>query len=131
MPVNISELLELLRGYQGTQALTFAEYQRRAVKTAIYPGQGSIVGLMYCGLGLGESGEVQGKIKKIWRDDEGEIKDHHRMAIAKEIGDVLWYCANTAHELDICLGQNVAETNLVKLEGRKKRGTLTGSGDDR
>ncbi len=52
---------------------TFDEYQERALKTAIYPGTGSMMGLAYCGLGLGETGEVQGKIKKIMRDNAGNI----------------------------------------------------------
>jgi hypothetical protein len=44
---------------------TFTEYQYRTAETAIYPGAGdptSVIGLAYVGLGLGEAGELQGKI---------------------------------------------------------------------
>lgn len=112
--------------------MEFSEYQSRAVETAIYPGAGTgnITALAYLGLGLGEAGEVQGKIKKILRDNNGVIEDQHRVAIAKELGDLLWYVAMAAFELKIPLNR-VAEGNLRKLDDRKQAGTLQGSGDDR
>ena len=42
------------------------EYQREALKTAIYPGQGTIDGLIYVSLGLGEAGELQGRSLKLY-----------------------------------------------------------------
>lgn len=108
------------------------DYQTMAAHTAQYPhaGQGDIVALSYLGLGLGEAGEVQGKIKKILRDDNGEIRDEHRVAILKELGDLLWYVAMVADELDVSLNR-VAEHNLRKLDDRLQRGVIGGSGDDR
>ena len=50
--------------------------------------------------------------------------------IASEIGDVLWYCAMLASELNVNLGK-IMEDNLYKLNDRKTRGTLQGSGDSR
>ena len=50
--------------------------------------------------------------------------------MAKELGDVLWYVAQLASELDLDLNQ-VAEANLQKLLSRQRRGVLSGSGDDR
>jgi len=111
-------------------SLSFQEYQCRTAGTAIYPGQGEITGLLYVGLGLGESGEIQGKIKKILRDDGGILTDEKRAAIAKELGDLLWYLSQAATELGVSL-ETVASDNLEKLAARKERGTLQGSGDNR
>lgn len=110
--------------------MQMTEYQIQASATAIYPGKGSALGLAYVGLGLGEAGEVQGKIKKILRDDDGAITDEKRLAIAGELGDVLWYIAQACNELDIRL-QDVARLNLAKLADRQERGVLGGSGDER
>ena len=51
-------------------------------------------------------------------------------AMAKELGDVLWYVAQLATELGLDL-DDVAEANLEKLLSRQRRGVLSGSGDDR
>jgi NTP pyrophosphatase (non-canonical NTP hydrolase) len=109
--------------------LTFNDYQSMAGETAIYEGQGELIGLMYVGLGLGEAGEIQGKIKKLHRD--GGYGDPEKMEkIADELGDLLWYVANTASELGYDLN-TIAERNLNKLNSRKERGVLGGSGDNR
>lgn len=115
-----------------TDALTFATYQSQASSTAIYPekGTGSALALAYVGLGLGEAGEVQGKLKKVIRDNGGVLSDEARDAIGKELGDLLWYVAAAATELGVDLGE-VAQGNLDKLFDRKDRGVLNGSGDDR
>ena len=112
--------------------LSFDDYQAGTAHTAIYPEAmtGSAMALAYVGLGLGESGEIQGKIKKILRDDSGVVSDEKKAAIAKEIGDLLWYAARTADELGTTLGE-IAQVNLDKLSDRKDRGVLQGSGDDR
>ena len=110
----------------------FNIYQESCKQTAIYPGSGtgSVLALAYCGLGLGEVGEVQGKIKKILRDSNGEVSEEVKVALAAELGDVLWYCASLATELGMNLA-DVADDNLKKLSSRKERGQLKGSGDDR
>lgn len=109
--------------------MTFDAFQESAGKTAIYPGRGK--NLIYPVLGLaGESGEVAEKVKKIIRDDGGEVTTEKREQIAKELGDVLWYVAAICHELRLSMGA-VAAGNLVKLASRQQRGTLTGSGDNR
>lgn len=105
-------------------------YQDQAASTAIYPGRGTVAGLAYVGLGLGEAGEVQGKIKKILRDSDGRLEDAQRIEIMKELGDVLWYVAMIADEIAIDL-ESVARQNLAKLADRRERGVLTGSGDNR
>lgn len=50
--------------------------------------------------------------------------------IKKELGDVLWYLAQIASELNLSL-DGVAELNLQKLASRKKRNKLHGNGDNR
>lgn len=107
------------------------EYQAKAVGTAIYPGQGTFSGLIYTTLKLnGEAGEVAEKVGKIIRDDGGKISNDKKDALILELGDVLWYIANTAKELNVTLDY-VASKNLDKLFNRKERNKLSGSGDNR
>lgn len=109
--------------------ITFDYYQEQSKKTAIYPVVGK--SFVYPALGLAdESGEVLGKIKKIFRDKGGEVTDEDRQALKKELGDVLWYLAQICTELDLAF-EEVAAANLDKLLSRKERGKLQGSGDDR
>ncbi len=112
--------------------MEFAEYQARATETAIYPGAGtgSTLALTYIGLGLGEVGEIQGKIKKIMRDDHGQLSDEKRMKLLDETGDALWYLTVLVEELGDSMDA-VAQRNLEKLASRQERGVLGGSGDDR
>jgi NTP pyrophosphatase (non-canonical NTP hydrolase) len=102
-------------------------YQFHASNTAIYPKE---QGLVYTTLGLvGEAGEVAEKVKKFIRGDlvlQGEFETD----LAHELGDVLWYLASLASELNISLTE-IAELNLSKLASRQKRDVLNGSGDDR
>lgn len=111
-------------------SLGFSEYQERSAETAFYPGQNTVMGLAYCGLGLGEAGEVQGKIKKILRDTNGSWSDEQAKEIAKELGDALWYIAMVSKELGYDL-EDIASMNLNKLDDRKDRGVLKGNGDNR
>jgi NTP pyrophosphatase (non-canonical NTP hydrolase) len=105
-----------------------SEYQTRSRRTAKYP-RGAW--FMYPALGIaGEAGEVAEHAKKAIRDDGGEITPERREAISKELGDVLWYIAQLATELDLDLDE-VAQANLDKLLSRQRRGVLSGSGDDR
>ena len=103
------------------------KYQEEAVKTAFFTGDG----VVYCTLGLtGEAGEVAEHVKKMLRDDNGELTPERKELIIKELGDVLWYIANIADSMEVDL-VTVAQTNLDKLQDRKKRGTQRGSGDNR
>ena len=114
----------------------FDKYQEQcASEYAFYPGM-----LIYPALGLaGEAGEVVEKVKKLIRDDEmpldesfntGEIDAEKRLEIALELGDVMFYLAMIADDIDYTLGE-IAEMNLHKLADRKERGQLRGSGDNR
>lgn len=112
-------------------ALSLNNYQLAATETAIYPEQGSVMGLAYTALGLtGEAGEIANKVKKILRDDDGVLSIERREEIAAELGDVLWYVAQVATELDISLAV-IAKANLQKLLQRKAHNTIMGSGDTR
>ena len=105
------------------------EYQEAALDTAVYPDQGA--NFAYPALGLaGEAGEVADKLKKVIRDNGGVLTDSVRDAVAKELGDVLWYVAVLAQEMDYSLNE-IAKTNLDKLASRQQRGVITGSGDNR
>lgn len=108
--------------------MDLAEYQRLSRRTAEYP-RGEW--LAYPALGLaGEAGEVAEHAKKAIRDDGGRVEEPRRTAIAKELGDVLWYVAQLATELQLDLNA-IAQANLDKLLSRQRRGVLSGSGDDR
>src|SRR5512139_3289251 len=103
--------------------MTFEEYQKAARATAIYPTEYAIV---YPTLGLcGESGEVAERIKKLIRDRVAS--EEVRTRIVLELGDVLWYIANLASDMDISL-ETIAASNVEKLHSRKERNTLHGSG---
>lgn len=123
-------------------------YQHIATKTAIYPGHGTPLGLVYVALkGAGEAGEFAEHVGKAMRDDnlisepytrefddktQIEFKDltpDWKEKLIKEVGDQLWYISAKCNELGISLSQ-AALINLKKLNGRSKAGTLGGSGDD-
>ena len=102
------------------------EYQLLARETALYP---KSLGLYYTALGLtGEAGEVAEKVKKMIRDNK-TIEDC-QIEIMNELGDVLWYVANVAHEFGLSL-EEIAENNVLKLKSRSERGVIHGSGDNR
>jgi len=105
----------------------FSSYQADAYTTALAESRN----LPYMALGLaGEAGEVANKVKKIIRDNEGQLTEQVKQDLKKELGDVLWYIAGacTVAGLDL---QDVADANLAKLFDRKDRDALRGSGDNR
>lgn len=112
------------------EEISLREYQTWTANTAVYPhsGTGNVQELMYLGLGLaGEAGEVGNNVSKLFRDGESaELRDN----IKKELGDVMWYMARLATVLEVDLTQTIS-SNKAKLESRKARGVLGGSGDNR
>ena len=112
-----------------TDIETFMEYQRESRQTwSLIHTDHPIV---YPTLGLvNEAGELAGKVKKIFRDKGGVIASEDREALKHELGDVLWYLAQIATELDLTL-EDVAQANLTKLASRQARGVIRGEGDTR
>ena len=111
--------------------MTFNNYQTNASRTAFYPRVFKNQGLYYTALGLaGEAGEVANKVKKVMRDNNGNLEEKAKAEIFDELGDVLWYCATIADELGVNL-EDVAKLNISKLQDRMNRGKIQGSGDNR
>lgn len=80
-------------------------------------------------LSLGEeAGECIGKYQKWLRGDYDALVMLDGMK--KELGDLLFYISVTCTELNISL-EEVAELNIKKLQDRKSRGVICGSGDER
>ena len=106
--------------------MTLNEYQKKASKTAVYP---ELYAFPYLATGLAsEAGEVAGLVSKGIRGDNcGAVPNYE---LVKELGDVLWFVAQMATELEVDL-EFIAETNVRKLTSRAERGKIQGSGDDR
>jgi len=121
---------------------TFNEYQKEAlffknyldeylkINPDISEDLKKLLSLSYDGLGLGEAGEVQGKIKKIIRDNGGVITEENIEAIKGELGDTIWYISSMCDTLGISM-EEVATYNIEKLTSRYNRGKMHGSGDNR
>ncbi len=104
-------------------------YQQRSRQTARYPQAGA--NPIYPTLGLcGEAGEVADKVKKVLRDRDGRFDAAVIDDLRLELGDVLWYVAQLATELELDL-DDIAEANLAKLASRAARNVIAGSGDRR
>lgn len=109
--------------------MTFKEYQEKAWLTAKYPNIHN--NIIYPTLGLaGEAGELANKVKKIQRDDNGIISLAKWDQLLDELGDVLWYCAALATELNTDL-ESIAIRNISKLSSRNERNKISGEGDVR
>ena len=99
------------------QGLTANEYQRLAMKT-LNPELDKKDVLINGVMGLcGESGEAIDIVKK-WLAQGHELD---REKLAKELGDIAWYLAETAYALDISL-EEILRANLDKLAKRYPEG---------
>jgi len=109
-------------GYQDESRATWRDVSVNSQETGVD---------VYCLLGLGsEVGELQGKIKRIFRDKGGRIDDHDVKDIGLELGDILWYLTQIATGFGLSL-EEIMLANLGKLADRAKRGVIGGSGDNR
>ncbi len=117
------------------------EYQDKAMTTNAE----SSDNIVYSLLGLNaEVGEINDKIAK-WRrkgivniegnnlvfttSNEIEVA-YYRQELAKEVGDVLWFCAHLSRQLGYNLN-DIAKMNIDKLRDRAMRNVIIGEGDNR
>jgi NTP pyrophosphatase (non-canonical NTP hydrolase) len=85
-----------------------------------------------------ETGELCGKFAKAVRNGTlnadftltGKTTAGTTEGMVKELGDVLWFCANLAEWLGVPLSEVMA-ANIVKLTDRAERGVIVGEGDER
>ena len=97
--------------------MTVNEYQKLAM-TTLNPALDKKDVLINGVMGLcGESGEAIDIVKK-WLAQGHELD---REKLAKELGDIAWYLAETATALDLKL-EDIFETNIEKLKNRYPEG---------
>lgn len=103
----------------------FDEYQELALRTASPRStESEIAMLTSAALGLaGESGEIADHVKKIVYHGH-PLDEVTRDKIAKEIGDILWYCAIGSRGIGVDLGE-IARMNVEKLRKRYPEGFTT------
>ena len=97
--------------------MTINEYQKLAM-TTLNPGLSKKDVLINGVMGLcGESGEAIDIVKK-WLAQGHELD---KEKLAKELGDICWYIAETATALDLSLEDSMA-ANIEKLRKRYPEG---------
>lgn len=113
--------------------MTLNEYQTQAmVNCAFIPTCENIAYMSY-GL-VAEVGELMGEIAKHIRAgnlqiDENDLRTvghfgmEDREKLISETGDILWFVAGVCHTLGMTL-EEVAQGNLVKIDGRREKGTI-------
>lgn len=121
--------------------MTLNDYQEKAMQTCMP----TSANFAYQSLNLvGEIGELFGKIAKAIRNDELDISHNHLVhkdeignipteleaALKHEAGDVLWQFAGLCKSLGWDM-EEIAKMNLDKLQSRKERNKINGSGDNR
>lgn len=113
--------------YAKQMPMTLVDYQKHARKFAQYPTVTdkcvAVGNLVYPVMSLvGEAGELANVVKKLLRKYDqvapsNQLQEEDKHEIALELGDVLWYCAAVAHELNATL-EEVAVLNIAKLSVR-------------
>ena len=87
--------------------------------------------IVYPLLGLTEEvGEFTGKIRKLFRDKDSRLEEKDLLALKLELGDIMWNVVVCAEALGLKMS-DILNANLKKLEDRRRRGVVKGSGDYR
>lgn len=98
------------------------EYQIAIEQFAIYVKE---LGMTYLALGLAsEAGEVASRIKNVIRDKAGVYSDDEKLAILREIGDVVWYATILASEIGVNMS-DVLTQNYNQTKFRYDRKAVT------
>lgn len=104
--------------------MNFSEYQDKVVSLILPTAHNEA----YLIPGIaGEVGELCSLYAKRVRDGKS---DNFYTNVKKELGDILWFVTALASYAGWEL-EDIANTNIEKLESRKARGVLGGSGDNR
>ena len=103
--------------------MNFETYQEKAWATALDTSKNPLY--LFANL-AGEVGELSSLVAKSVRDKHDIDGDK----FIKEAGDVLWMLSAICTYYGLSL-HDVAATNLKKLEERKQKNTIVGSGDNR
>lgn len=111
------------------------EYQKLAIRTDSFGASEleSVMDMAFMAkvLGIvGEAGEYAEKIKKIIRNNRGKMSDEEKQELIKELGDILWYVAVSAHYFGKSL-EEIAQMNIEKLSSRQERKVINSKGDNR
>lgn len=104
--------------------MNFSEYQNESKQFLLRSANNAPY--LFTGL-AGEVGEVCSLYAKAVRDTGNEIKTDD---LGKELGDVLWFVSQIATYYGLDLGQ-ISDSNIKKLQSRKDRNKIGGSGNDR
>jgi len=105
--------------------MNLKEYQEKAAEFAVYESS------LYPVLALAEEvGELTTFFAKQARGDFKEMNFRMKKLLRKEIGDVLWQVSAIASDQGWNL-EEIAIENLDKLQDRKDRRLIKGTGDER
>jgi NTP pyrophosphatase (non-canonical NTP hydrolase) len=110
--------------------MTFDEYQKQALTTAIHHPDPLMNKTIWAMGVAGEAGEVLEKWKKIVAYKEGVVTAEETAELGKELADVVWYVAVMAQQLGLSF-EDIMQQNVAKLKSRKVRGVQRGAGDNR
>lgn len=108
--------------------MTLNEYQEKAQSFDITKDTETYQAHAVFGLAE-EVGELLGKFKRRARGDYKDVSpEAFDEIVLAELGDCLWYVAAIAASLNTSLN-DVAVFNISKLEARKAKGVIKGSGE--
>jgi len=96
--------------------------QTKQYRLPTYTPEACVMGL------LAEAGEVAGVFQKLMRGDYPLTEASARLY--RELGDVLWHISEIANDNGWSL-EEIMKDNIDKLESRRLRNAIVGSGDNR